>query len=316
MKWSGLNLPEARFLSPPADLPEVQRGNWFSLPSEDPVCAYLEDNLWDHSSRSASWQVARMSHAAYLYRECETNWAAVGKFYGVKKGTSAEKYAQREYDLIEQARESGLNSEAFRAVEPLAVWRGVLFLEYVPGLILEDSIAVRRSRPGSLLPAVEKTARLLGNLHRRTLQPELSPDFELRVKYIYDILSTLEKHGILQENNLTVRGVSRCIDRWASDSKMKNFTPVMIHGDATTTNFIYPDDTCVIAVDWERTKYADPASDLGRLLAEVTHSFKQHGGSVDEAEAFVQRIQSAYCKALSPQWDIDALLGRLPFYRA
>lgn len=97
---------------------------------------------------------------------------------------------------------------------------------------------------------------------------------------------------------------------------MQDFTPGFNHGDATTSNFIYPWDGGVVAIDWERFKVADPAADLGRLMAEVSHSIKQHGGSVAEAEPFVQRLVEAYCGAVPAGWNVGALIQRARFYRA
>ncbi|MCZ7544814.1 MAG: phosphotransferase [Anaerolineae bacterium] len=106
------------------------------------------------------------------------------------------------------------------------------------------------------------------------------------------------------------------MDRWAARPEMRAFTPAFIHGDATTANFIFPWGGGVVGIDWERFKTADPAADLGRLMAEVAHSIKQHGGSVAEAVPDVQHVVDSYCRLLPPGWDADALVERARFYRA
>ena len=80
--------------------------------------------------------------------------------------------------------------------------------------------------------------------------------------------------------------------------------------------FIFPWEGGVVAIDWERAKFADPASDLGRMMAEISHSIKQHGGSAVEAQPFVFSLAQAYCQALSGDWDKNALLDRARFYQA
>jgi hypothetical protein len=71
-----------------------------------------------------------------------------------------------------------------------------------------------------------------------------------------------------------------------------------------------------VAVDWERLKVADPAADLGRLMAEVGHSVVRHGGTAEEAEAFLQHLVQSYQLSLPPAWDRDALPLRARFFRA
>ena len=66
----------------------------------------------------------------------------------------------------------------------------------------------------------------------------------------------------------------------------------------------------------QRFYEADPASDMGRLMAEVTHSIHQHGGSVREAQPFIRHLADTYGQALPAGWNVDALIERSRFYRA
>jgi thiamine kinase-like enzyme len=261
---------------------------------------------------AGSWEVARLSRAAYVYRDTATHWAAVAKFYIVKMGEKAERYADREYSLTQQARESGLAEGPIRAVRPLAHWRGVLFLEYVNGLTLEDIITVRSSRPGTLASSLDRTARLLRTLHTHSLQSDLAPDFHPPVTYARKIVEELVRWGVLKSDPVTRDGLLCSIERWAARDTMAQFAPVLIHGDATTTNFIFPGNGGVVAVDWERLYAADPAADLGRLMAEVSHSIRQHGGSIAEVVHYVNHLTNAYCDG----GEAEALLERARFYRA
>jgi aminoglycoside phosphotransferase (APT) family kinase protein len=240
----------------------------------------------------------------------------VAKFYGVKAGSSAHKYAARERDRIEEAKAMGLTGDEARAVDPLGLWRGVLFLEYVPGLTLENIIAVRDSQPGRLTEALEWAAQSLAKLHNNSLRESEESDFGSSLAYVRGVVGQLAKHGVLRGYPVTQDGVRRLIDRWAGRVEMTDFVPCLTHGDATTTNFVFPQDAGVVIVDWERLYAGDPASDLGRLMAEITHSINQHGGSVVEAEPFVRHMAEAYCEALPERWAGDAVLNRARFYRA
>jgi hypothetical protein len=54
-------------------------------------------------------------------------------------------------------------------------------------------------------------------------------------------------------------------------------------------------------------QYGDLAADLGRLLAEVSHSITQHGGSISEAVPFVHRTMEYYRSSLPSDWDAETL---------
>jgi aminoglycoside phosphotransferase (APT) family kinase protein len=263
-----------------------------------------------------SWEVARLSQTAYIYQETSIGWAVVAKFYAAKAGPSADKYAARELDCIRQVQATNTAKGDVRTIEPLGLWRGVLFLEYVDGLTLEDTIAVRRSQPGELSKALKRVARFLAGLHVHSLQPDAEPDFRSSVSYAHEVVDQLAKHGVLQDQPIACDGIARLIDRWAANPAMEGFVPSLIHGDATTTNFVFPKRGGVVVIDWERLHVADPASDVGRLMAETTHSINQHGGSVGEAEPFVQHMVDTYRRALPADWNAEALVARTRFYRA
>jgi thiamine kinase-like enzyme len=303
-------------IEPPADVPEIQRGDWLTLSTPDPVAEYLSGHHWDRSELPVSWKVARLSQAAYVYREVATDWAVVAKFYAVKTGDKAARYADREFGCTQRAQAAGLDERNARAVKPLATWRGILFLEYVDGLTLEDVIAVRRSRPGTLAPSLESTAQLIATLHKRGTRTDAAPDFQSAVNYAQKMVGDLVRWGVLESDPVIRDGLSRMIGRWEDYPAMAEFTPTLTHGDATTTNFIFPWSGGIVGVDWERLHAADPAADLGRLMAEVSHSIKHHGGSIAEAVPFVNRLALAYCQALPADHDTEAVLERARFYQA
>ncbi len=114
-------------LEPPSSLPHIQRGVWCALPPDDPVVGCLADHFWDRPEPPQGWEVARLSSAAYLYREVKTAWAVVAKFYAVKTHGSAQRHARREFDCTQQARGVGLDVGEVRAPVPLGARQGVLF---------------------------------------------------------------------------------------------------------------------------------------------------------------------------------------------
>lgn len=303
-------------LEPPVNLPDIQRGVWCPLSGPDPIATHLAAQHWQDHEPPTGWEVARLSHAVYLYREIRTQYAAVAKFYTVKTNTSAAQHARQELDLTQQAQAAGLAAGSIRALHTLGVYRGVLLLEYVSGLTLEDVIAVRRSRPGTLLTALQLAGTLLATLHQHGQRPQTPPDFDKPLRKTHGYVDTLVNYGVLADDPLVGAGLHHLIKRWAAKPIMRNYTPALTHGDATTTNFVFPASGGVVGIDWERLHANDPAADIGRLMAEITHSIKQHGGSVAEALPDVDFLLNTYCQMLPIAADQQALRERARFYRA
>ncbi|MBN1121258.1 MAG: phosphotransferase [Anaerolineae bacterium] len=307
--------------SPLLDPPEGKRmldqpGDWHPVPAEDPAAAFIEANLWDRPEPPEEWEMARLSAAVYLYREVRQGWQVVVKFYSVKTGSDASRHADREYRYTQRACEACCNNPDLAAVEPLGVYGGTLFLTYVPGLTLGDLIAVRRSQPGRLLPVLSHSAAFLANLHANTASSDTPPDFGDAYRYFGKLIDNLDRHGVLQDHPAISRGLRSAAGRWADDPAMTTYTPALIHGDATTTNFITPDYEALTIIDWERAKIYDPAADVGRLLAEVAHTITRQGGTYSEAETLLDHIRQTYIEAQPPVVDREAALKRIRFHQA
>ncbi|HSJ56264.1 MAG TPA: phosphotransferase [Anaerolineae bacterium] len=302
--------------TPPADVPEMQRGEWLPLTLDDEMVRYLTAFFWPGGTGSPAWHVARLSSAAHVYQEQATGWAIVAKYHGVKTGEDAGRHAQREWDAVAEAHAAGLAGGDVRALRAHGLWRGTILLEYVEGLTLHDSIAVRRSQPGMLVPRLQATARLLATLHGGGAHPDVPAGFQPAVSYAHRVIDNLSRWGVLQDQPHVVDALRTLVGRWAERREMSGFNSVLLHGDATTTNFVFPSAGGVVGVDWERASIGDPAADLGRLMAEVAHSIAQLGGGASEAEPFLGRLAEAYRHALAPGIDAEALLHRARFYRA
>jgi thiamine kinase-like enzyme len=201
-------------------------------------------------------------------------------------------------------------------VQPVASQKGVLFLEYVEGFTLEDQIAIRRSQPGKLFHSLEAIGKLLSKLHTESSEEPSEPEFGSAVDYAYKVLDNLVKHGVLQNHPIVQNRIAYLIKRWNQYQDMREFRLALNHGDATSSNFIFPKAGGVVAIDWERSKFADPAADLGRLMAEVTHAINQHGGDYSEGHIYAQELGEAYCRYLPENRDRKELLHRAQFYEA
>jgi len=303
-------------LTPPTIPGENKTRNWFSIPNPDPVAEHLTTDLWDQENSPQSWLVAQLSPAAYIYREQVTGWNVVAKFYSSKTKNNAIRHAEHEFQRIQQARERLGPDREFRSVQPLGLWGGALFLEFVEGLTLEDIIAIRRSQPGELCRILKIVGKLLSKLHLTSIQQKPAPDFGVAADYAYKLVDNLAQYGVLQNQPIVQSRIGQIIEKWVADALMWDFHLTLNHGDATTTNFIFPPDGGVVAIDWERSELADPAADLGRLMAEVTHSVNQNGGDFAEGLAFANELAGAYCNELVSNWNTDRLIHRAWFYQA
>ncbi len=289
--------------------------DWFTPLGTEVLEDFISIEILKRKAAIREWQTARLSSAVYIYRELTLLKTIVAKFYLVKTGIEAEKYANREIHYNKIACEIFRGDPSMRAVLPLGVFRGVLILEHVDGLTLEDTIAVRRSHPGILRPALETTVDFLAKLYRLGQRPNEVPHFDPAVEKAREILDTLSQHGVLKRRPLLRRRLSRLLDSWQANPLMSTFRPSLTHGDATSTNFVFPQEGGIVAIDWERAKVTDPAADLGRLMAEVSHAIAQQGGNPQEITRMVEILRQRYCSVQGSDEDSAALLARARFYQ-
>ncbi len=303
-------------LAAPPVVPDGKFRNWFSMPRSDPLIEHLSTILWNQEITPNIWQAARLSSNAYIFREKTTGWKIVAKFFATKTGEDAFRHSGHEYQCTQQAWDCLGPDQELRSVQPLGVWGGVLFVEFIDGLTLEDKIVIRRSQPGELYQSLENVGKLLSKLHTFRIQKKSSPDFGPTADYTYKLIDNLAKHGVLQNHPAVQCGLGKLIEKWAKGQLMWDFPLALNHGDATTTNFIFPADGGAAAIDWERSEFADPAADLGRLMAEVTHCVNKYGGNFSEGDFFANELAAAYCKEGNLSRNLDNLVHRARFYQA
>ncbi|MBT7989035.1 MAG: aminoglycoside phosphotransferase family protein [Anaerolineae bacterium] len=303
-------------LAPPIIPKDNQARDWFPLPTSDPITDHITASFLDEEVAPDNWQVARLSRSAYVYRERATSWKVVTKFHALKTGKDAIHHAEREYRLTQQAWKRLGSDRENRSVQPLGLWDGALFLEFVEGLTLEDKIAIRRSQPGELRRVLEAAAVFLANLHESSSKPKSTSDFGQAADYAYKLVDNLAKYGVLKNYPNVQNGIGNLIEKWTTDPLMWDYQATQIHGDATSSNFIFPPEGGVVAIDWERSEKTDAAADLGRLMAEVTHGVNQHGGDFAEGNIFANYLATSYCNELHSHWERESLLYRARFYQA
>ena len=300
----------------PPPTPAGNYRDWFPIPDPDPVTEHISTTLWDQAIAPLNWQAARLSKAVYLYQEISTGWKIIAKFHVQKNSKDAVRHSEHEYHRTRRAWEYLQADLHNRAVQPLGVWGGVLFLEFIHGLTLEEKIAIRRSHPGELFRSLSTAGKLLNCFHTISLHQKTSPDFGPAADDAFKIIDNLAKYGVLQNHPAVQSELSRLIKKWATSSLMWDFPQILNHGDLTTTNIIFQPDQGAVAIDLERSEYNDPAADLGRLMAEVIHSVNQSGGNFSEGISFANALAVSYCRDASLYRDSEKLVHRAKFYQA
>lgn len=296
-------------------LANLRPGEWLPLDSGDELTEHISQVYLAGEEQPAGWEVARLSGAVYLYRQVSTQWSLVVKYYEVKSKHSAQAYAQRELERIEEAGGYGLLCGGVsRCIRGMGTWRGVLFLEHLRGLTLADVIAARVSLPGQLAAGLKSVARLLSTLHREAQQLGTVPDFDASLRDNRRYVKSLERHGVLKGEEAIVTGLNDLFDTWGLDDGMQDYIPTRIHGDATTTNFVLLEGGSVVAIDWERMKTADPAADMGRLAAELAHSLRKNGADSQEVQTHVEACFQAYFEGAGAMVGEEAFRKRARFY--
>lgn len=295
--------------------------DWWPAVAADHALGRIAATLWDGEDLPATWECARLSKAAFVYRETASGRRYLAKFYAAKTPASPERHGERELAANRAALAAGLAGGPIRACRVFDAWRGVLFLEYIDGLTLDDLIAIRRDRPGTLGPALEAAAGLLARLHvtargQRPVIDGWEPSTRVALDEARGFVDDLARSSVLSGEAVIAAGLRRRLDAWSERSSLTDFGPTLIHGDATTTNFVFPSAAGVVAIDWERLALGDPADDLGRLAAEVAAGIRSHGGPAEEAEATVGRILTAYGAAAGAGRVDEPFAERFRFHRA
>lgn len=303
-------------IPPPEELLNARPGEWITLAESHPTISYLNQKI---TGRARTWEGARFSKAVYLYRESGTSDPLMVKYYQPKTGADAVRHAEGEHKKIKRVQSLGMASGPLRVIKPKAVWLGVLFLEYVPGLTLADIIAVRRSQPGFMHASLIKVAEFLVKLHTAETNTEAeSPlsnsahTFKVARKYV----AQLEKYGVLEDEPDIAEAIKNQITSWERKPIWSQYKPTLCHGDATTTNFVFPSQEEVVAIDWERLIIADPATDVGRLLAEINYSLRHQGAQGPEIKSLIDITKTNYAEARLINEANDGYMERTRFHQA
>ena len=260
----------------------------------------------------ASRQVLRFTFPA-------SGYAVVGKFFSAyPPQAAADLSLAREYDHYLRLPELGLGNGRTLAPRLLGRWpeRSLgLLLEAVPGPDL-DHLLLRASAhgdPAPLFQALEKLADLLAFFHSRPV-PALPVAPQPALAYLDKVMAQLLEAGPLTREDW--QALTRERHAWAERFQEFSDRQVLIHGDATPTNFLFPNGRAV-ALDLERLRVGDRLWDLSWVAGELRHAWGWRTAGFSGSEAAIRHFFRMYLAAAGLDPALTRRLFSLnPFYMA
>jgi len=295
------------------------------LPPDDPLDGYLRFDIAPQlgvRGTSAGFRVFQFafSRDVYLYEEVGCSIRVVGKFFPpgrrLSRG-SVRPPTETEFHNLTYLHRLNLNHWPFRVARPLGYnpWlHHVLISEYFNGQPLDEVIdqAIRENRRDRLFRKLSALADFLAALHNRTAG-EWTVDFRDPYAYAGRLIESLvEKRGMGRSE---ADEIYRLREGWRGRSFMWEDCRVIVHGDATPSNFEFGPGREVMVFDLERMTWADRVFDLGRLIGELKHFFLRGTGDQWASEPFIGHFLWEYCGHFPDrQAAFRSVTRRIPFY--
>lgn len=291
-----------------------------TLSPADPLYDVLACAVYP-GTRAPVFHVERLCQRRLVYRytEEETQKAVVGKFF--RRDDPDERRVARkksEFRNLIRLRYMGFNTRPHSVVNPVSrEWRiGLAVAEdYVPGHDLDHYLraAIWEGREEALRRVLANLASFLSALHSRTAQRTAAGLDDVGMYYARIVL-TLERQRVLPPDR--VGDYLALKDTWLERPCM-SAEPVTVHGDATPTNFLFPNARDVVAIDLERMKSADRVFDIGMVCGELKHAFLWRTGHRHSSEPFIRHFLDQYASHFSsPPAALERITRRVPFYMA
>ena len=256
------------------------------------------------------------SNDVFLYEDRLTNARVIGKFFfspQMGDWDGAWRKLDREYSNLLYFR--SILSDPHYVARPLGRnddLNRLLVEEYCSGEPLDSVImrSITGNDPGVLYGKLTALAYFLARMHNNSVQG-CRVDFEQNCHYTDHLLRRLE--GILSHNEKNELEYLKHL--WHDEPAMWEDQAVLVHGDATPSNFFFGDGQYVISFDLERVRATDRVFDVGRLAAELQHFFLRSTGNKYAAEPFIGHFLWEYCCHFPDrERTFEAISKRVPFY--
>jgi hypothetical protein len=276
------------------------------MPNERALLDYLCEEIFPQLSPPpyGNIEICRIgSHKpVYIFSEASNRILAVGKLFKHGRIPLDEAWlaADREYSNLERLRnEFGMNDASCEIISPLGKNKelaALLVTRKAPGNLLDHYIAraIYEQRQAKLFQKLTCLARFFARLHGNSRTD--TPVSKTHAREVW----SLEK---------------KAARWWNHDGEAAPDTEVIVHGDATPTNFFFREDK-VTGIDLESMSYADRCWDLGFIAAELKHHFWWRSGDKWAAEPFIGHFLWQYAAFLGDAGFFLIITRRLPLFMA
>jgi len=290
-----------------------------TLDYSDPLYEVLLSRIFS-DMKDPIFHVTRMSHhRVFKYTEEKSCLAIVGKFFRLDDPKQERvSRIKGEYDNLQRIREYGFDRYPHYVVRPLSREESIglaLIEEFICGKDLDHYL--KKAVCGdeeSLKKRLSRLASFLYALHTKTEAGKMV-DLEPICFYFQRIVDKLNKQGVISDSSK--RDYLKLMGRWLQRPSLQNAKDVIVHGDATPTNFIFTERDDVVAIDLERIKNADAVYDIGMVCGEVKHAFLWRMGNPYKSEPFLRHFLKWYASHFpDPEKAFRKITGRNPFYMA
>lgn len=290
------------------------------LDSHDPLYDILIASAFSDVKNPRFHVTQTSSRMVYKYTEEHTKCALIGKFYHPDE-THHDKMIRikGEYDILRRIRAHGLDRFPNYVVNPLQKSERIglaLIEEFICGKDLDYYLkkAVYEGKGSALKEILGRLATFLFVLHRNTESSE-RVNLDDTVFYFLKIVDKLSRQRVIADS--TRKSLFRFMERWCCTGLFDTVRNVILHGDATPTNFLFTDKGDVVAIDLERSKNGDPAFDVSMVCGELKHGFLCRTGNPYAAEPYIRHFLKSYARHFP---DASAafreITKRNPFYMA
>jgi len=291
---------------------------------EAAVCDYLKEEIFPQLSAGPYGEIEMTRIASekpvYLFYEKNRNIMVVGKSfqYGSIPLEEAWLSAEKEYSNLTLLRESfGLTEDTDKVIAPLGQNKelsALLVTERAFGQTLDYYIAktIYEQQHEKLFRKLGYLARFFVKLHRST-ETTRPVSIDVPQWYLEKLLDSLSQGPLsCSASNIIERYAARW---WDENEILTKDKEVIVHGDATPTNFLFYDRN-VIAIDLERMKWADRCWDLGFITAELKHHFMWRTGDPWAAEPFIGHFLWEYAVHNGDTQSFHDITLKIPLYMA
>lgn len=254
-----------------------------TLERTDPLHEYLETFVEVDEPVFEAYSL-HPEHLMVRYAERTSGAQLACKFYARKLPVHTEptddyfrERLHEELDLMKAMRSLGFDRPPYRVPQPLGVNEDLEFLlveEFVDGPHLDDFMkgAFRAGRHAELQERLRDLGHFLQLLHLRSRHGQADP--EPALGFVTEMLGEV--------------GNPFEVDRETWRLFLAEAPAVLMHGDSTPMNYVFPAPGEVVALDLERCARGDGMQDIGSLQAELFTA------GLEEARPHLEALRAAY----------------------